>query len=41
MAYRKLDGLRIAPSIYTSIKDLDKLVDAIKELAALPPPEKK
>ena len=41
ITYRKLDGIRITPSVYTSLKDLDKLVEGVKEMAALPTPQKK
>lgn len=39
--YEKVNGVRITPSVYTSLKDLDKLVDGIKEIAAMEPPVKK
>ncbi|MEW6470289.1 MAG: aminotransferase, partial [Bacteroidota bacterium] len=39
--YEKINGIRITPSVYTSLKDLDKLVEGIKELAAMEAPSKK
>jgi selenocysteine lyase/cysteine desulfurase len=33
-------GIRITPHIYTSLRDLDKLVDAIHDMAATEPPKK-
>ena len=41
MQYRKLNGVRITPHVYTSLKDLDKLVAGVTEMAALPAPVKK
>ncbi len=35
ITYRKLDGVRITPSVYTSLTELDKLVEGIKEMALL------
>jgi selenocysteine lyase/cysteine desulfurase len=32
--YEKLNGVRVTPSIYTSLQDLDLLVEAIKEIAS-------
>jgi selenocysteine lyase/cysteine desulfurase len=39
--YEKLNSVRVTPSIYNSISDLDRLVDAIEYIAKLPVPEKK
>jgi selenocysteine lyase/cysteine desulfurase len=41
MQYRKLNGVRITPHVYTSLKDLDKLVEGVKEISAMQPPLKK
>ncbi len=35
ITFRKLDGIRITPSVYTSLTDLDILVEGIKEMAAI------
>jgi selenocysteine lyase/cysteine desulfurase len=36
--YEKLNGVRITPNIYTSIKDLDVLVKGLIEISKLDPP---
>jgi selenocysteine lyase/cysteine desulfurase len=41
MQYRKLNGVRITPHVYTSLKELDKLVEGVKEMAATQPAAKK
>ena len=37
----KIHGVRITPHVYTSLRDLDRLVEGISEIAAMEPPEKK
>ncbi|MEM1220415.1 MAG: aminotransferase class V-fold PLP-dependent enzyme, partial [Bacteroidota bacterium] len=32
--WEKIDGIRITPNVYTSLRDLDRLVDALQELAS-------
>ncbi|MFI5220613.1 MAG: aminotransferase class V-fold PLP-dependent enzyme [Bacteroidia bacterium] len=39
--YRKLNGVRITPHVYTSLKDLDKLVQGVQEMSAMLPPARK
>jgi selenocysteine lyase/cysteine desulfurase len=39
--YERLNGIRVAPSIYTSTKDLDFLVEGIKEMTEKQPPGEK
>ncbi len=36
--YEKLNGIRVTPSVYTSLKDLDKLVEGITEISKMIPP---
>jgi selenocysteine lyase/cysteine desulfurase len=38
--YEKLNGVRVAPSIYTSLSDLDVLVEAIESVTKAEPPKK-
>ncbi|HLP14282.1 MAG TPA: aminotransferase class V-fold PLP-dependent enzyme [Flavobacteriales bacterium] len=38
--FEKLNGVRVAPSIYTSTADLDILVEGIQEMAKMEPPKK-
>jgi len=38
--YEKLNGVRVAPSIYTSLSDLDVLVEAIEGVTKAEPPKK-
>jgi selenocysteine lyase/cysteine desulfurase len=38
--YEALNGIRVTPSIYTSLQDLDRLVEGLKEIAAMEPPKK-
>jgi|ERR1051325_1067957 selenocysteine lyase/cysteine desulfurase len=38
--YEAINGIRVTPSVYTSLQDLDRLVDGIKEIAAMEPPKK-
>ena len=37
----KINGVRVTPSVYTSPKDLDRLVKAIEEISKMEPPLKK
>jgi selenocysteine lyase/cysteine desulfurase len=37
----KIHGVRVTPHVYTSLRDLDVLVQAITEIAAMEPPKKK
>jgi selenocysteine lyase/cysteine desulfurase len=39
--YEKLNGVRVTPSVYTSLADLDKLVEGIEEIAKMPVPDAK
>lgn len=39
--HEEVHGVRITPHVYTSLRDLDKLADGIKEIAAMEPPVKK
>lgn len=39
--YEKINGVRVTPSVYTSLKDLDRLVAGIDYVASLEPPVKK
>ena len=39
--WEAVNGVRVTPNVYTSLKDLDKLVKAIEEIAAMEPPAKK
>lgn len=39
--YEKINGVRVTPSVYTSLKDLDRLVAGIEYVASLEPPVKK
>jgi selenocysteine lyase/cysteine desulfurase len=34
-----LKGVRVTPHVYTALRDLDRLVDAITEIAAMDPPK--
>jgi len=36
--FRKVDGVRVSPSVYNSLYELDRLVDGIKAIAAAEPP---
>ena len=36
-----VNGIRVTPSVYTLPKDLDRLVDGLKDIAAMEPPVKK
>lgn len=38
--FEKLNGVRVAPSIYTSLSDLDVLVEAIESVTKAEPPKK-
>lgn len=40
IAYEKLNGVRVTPSVYTSEKDLDVLIEAIGEMAKSKPEKK-
>jgi len=37
----KINGVRVAPNVYTSLSDLDRLVEGIEEIAAMKVPEGK
>ena len=39
--YETINGVRITPSVYTTLQELDKLVDGLKEISASEPPVKK
>jgi selenocysteine lyase/cysteine desulfurase len=39
--WEKLNGVRVTPHVYTSLADLDKLVEGIKEICEMPVPLKK
>lgn len=39
--FRKVNGVRVSPSVYTSMYELDRLVEGIKKIAASEPPVKK
>ncbi len=36
--WEKINGVRVTPHVYTSLKDLDKLLEGIKEIAEATPP---
>jgi selenocysteine lyase/cysteine desulfurase len=38
--YEKLNGIRVTPSVYTSLSDLDKLAAGLEEIAKMTPPTK-
>lgn len=40
MEHEQVNGVRVTPHVYTSLADLDNLVDGIKEIAASTPSEK-
>ncbi len=40
MNYEKVNGVRVTPHVYTSLRDLDVLVATIKQIAAMEPPRK-
>src|ERR1043165_9212344 len=37
--HENVHGVRITPHVYTSLRDLDRLVEGIEEIAAMQPPE--
>lgn len=39
--FEKVNGTRVSPNVFTSLDELDRLVEGIKEIAASPPPVKK
>ncbi len=39
--YEKINGVRVTPSVYTSMKEIDRLVTGIEEIAAMEPPVRK
>jgi selenocysteine lyase/cysteine desulfurase len=39
--HENVHGVRITPHVYTSLRDLDRLVEGIEEIAAMQPPVKK
>lgn len=39
MIYEKVDGIRVAPNVYTSIRDLDVLVKGLTEISKMEPPK--
>jgi len=39
--YEKLNGVRVTPQVYTSLYELDRLVEGIEEIAGMSPPIRK
>jgi len=39
MNWENVHGVRVTPHVYTSLRDLDRLVDGINEIAAMDPPK--
>jgi len=39
--FEKVNGIRVTPSVYTSLADLDKLVDGLTEISKMTPPTAK
>lgn len=39
--FEKVNGVRVTPSVYTSLSDLDRLVDGLTEISKLAPPTAK